>query len=40
MIYHAQCVINGVDRALVVVDMPFGTYQEIPKLLSIQQFVL
>jgi 3-methyl-2-oxobutanoate hydroxymethyltransferase len=27
MIYHAQCVINGVDRALVVVDMPFGTYQ-------------
>ena len=27
MIYHAKCVINGVDRALVVVDMPFGTYQ-------------
>ena len=27
MIYHAQCVIKGVDRALVVVDMPFGTYQ-------------
>ena len=27
MIYHAQCVINGVERALVVVDMPFGTYQ-------------
>ncbi len=27
MIYQAQCVINGVDRALVVVDMPFGTYQ-------------
>ena len=27
MIYHAQCVTNGVDRALVVVDMPFGTYQ-------------
>jgi 3-methyl-2-oxobutanoate hydroxymethyltransferase len=27
MIYHAQCVINGVDRALVVVDMPFGSYQ-------------
>ena len=24
MIYHAQCVINAVDRALVVVDMPFG----------------
>jgi 3-methyl-2-oxobutanoate hydroxymethyltransferase len=27
MIYHAQCVVNGVERALVVVDMPFGTYQ-------------
>ena len=27
MIYHAQCVVKAVDRALVVVDMPFGTYQ-------------
>jgi 3-methyl-2-oxobutanoate hydroxymethyltransferase len=27
MIYHAQCVIRGVNRSLVVVDMPFGTYQ-------------
>ena len=27
MIYHTQCVVNGVDRALVVVDMPFGSYQ-------------
>ena len=27
MIYHAQCVSNAVDRALIVVDMPFGTYQ-------------
>jgi 3-methyl-2-oxobutanoate hydroxymethyltransferase len=27
MIYHAQCVIRGVNRCLVVVDMPFGTYQ-------------
>ena len=27
MIYHAQCVCNAVDRALIVVDMPFGTYQ-------------
>ncbi len=27
MIYHAQSVVRGVDRALVVVDMPFGTYQ-------------
>jgi 3-methyl-2-oxobutanoate hydroxymethyltransferase len=27
MIYHAQCVIRGVNRSLVVADMPFGTYQ-------------
>ena len=27
MIYHAKCVTNGVKRALVVCDMPFGTYQ-------------
>ena len=27
MIYHAQCVVNGVDRALIVCDMPFGSYQ-------------
>lgn len=27
MIYHAQCVVRGVKRALVVCDMPFGTYQ-------------
>lgn len=27
MIYHAASVIRGVDRALVVVDLPFGSYQ-------------
>lgn len=27
MIYHASSVIRGIDRALVVVDLPFGTYQ-------------
>ena len=27
MIYHARCVTNGTERALVVCDMPFGTYQ-------------
>ena len=32
MIYHAKCVVNAVDRALVVVDMPFGTYQGDSKL--------
>ena len=27
MIYHASSVIRGVNRALVVVDLPFGSYQ-------------
>ena len=27
MIYHASSVVRGVDRALIVVDLPFGTYQ-------------
>ena len=27
MIYHASSVMRGVERSLVVVDMPFGTYQ-------------
>jgi 3-methyl-2-oxobutanoate hydroxymethyltransferase len=27
MIYHAQCVVRGVNRSLVVVDLPFGSYQ-------------
>lgn len=27
MIYHAKSVIKGTERALVVCDMPFGTYQ-------------
>lgn len=27
MIYHTQCVARGVERALVVADLPFGTYQ-------------
>ena len=27
MVYHAQCVVRGVVRALVVVDLPFGSYQ-------------
>ncbi len=27
MIYHASSVIRGVKRCLVVVDLPFGTYQ-------------
>ena len=31
MIYHASSVVRGVERALVVVDLPFGTYQSDPK---------
>lgn len=27
MIYHASSVIRAIDRSLVVVDLPFGTYQ-------------
>jgi 3-methyl-2-oxobutanoate hydroxymethyltransferase len=27
MIYHAQSVVRGVERCLIVVDLPFGTYQ-------------
>ncbi len=27
MIYHGQSVTRGVEKALVVVDLPFGTYQ-------------
>lgn len=27
MIYHAAAVVRGVSRALVVVDLPFGSYQ-------------
>ena len=30
MIYHAKSVVRGVQRALVVCDMPFGTYQVSP----------
>ncbi len=31
MIYHASSVIRAVNRALVVVDLPFGSYQSDPK---------
>lgn len=31
MIYHAQCVVRGAKRSLVVVDLPFGTYQSDPQ---------
>lgn len=31
MIYHASSVVRGVERGLVVVDLPFGSYQSDPK---------
>jgi 3-methyl-2-oxobutanoate hydroxymethyltransferase len=31
MIYHASSVIRAISRALVVVDIPFGSYQSDPK---------
>ncbi|GEL11208.1 ketopantoate hydroxymethyltransferase [Flavobacterium glycines] len=31
MIYHASSVVRGADRALVVVDLPFGSYQSDPR---------
>lgn len=31
MIYHGACVVRGVQRAFVVVDMPFGSYQISPE---------
>ena len=31
MIYHTQCVVRGAERALVVADLPFGTYQSNPE---------
>ena len=31
MIYHACCVVRAVKRALIVVDLPFGTYQSDSK---------
>ena len=32
MIYHAQCVVRAVKRSLVVVDLPFGSYQSNPDI--------
>lgn len=31
MIYHASSVVRAIHRALIVVDLPFGSYQSDPK---------
>ena len=31
MIYHASSVVRAIERCLVVVDLPFGSYQSDPK---------
>ena len=31
MIYHASSVVRAIERSLVVVDLPFGTYQSDSK---------
>jgi len=31
MIYHASSVVRAIDRSLVIVDLPFGSYQSDPK---------
>ncbi|HZP87333.1 MAG TPA: 3-methyl-2-oxobutanoate hydroxymethyltransferase [Burkholderiales bacterium] len=31
MIYHTRCVVRGSQRALVVGDLPFGSYQQSPQ---------
>lgn len=32
MIMHGKAVVRGTQRALIVVDMPFGTYEESPQM--------
>ena len=32
MILHGQAVVRGTERALIVVDMPFGSYEESPAI--------
>src|SRR5579862_9731394 len=38
MIYHASSVIRGVNRSMVAVDMPFGSYQSNSKEALVSAF--
>ncbi|MBS4095291.1 MAG: 3-methyl-2-oxobutanoate hydroxymethyltransferase [Sulfuricella sp.] len=31
MLYHTRCVTRGAQKAFIVADMPFGSYQESPQ---------
>jgi len=31
MVYHSACVARGLERALLIVDLPFGSYQAGPE---------
>lgn len=34
MAYHTRCVSRGANQALVIADMPFGSYNTVPETLS------
>ena len=39
MIYHASAVVRACSRALVVADLPFGTYQSDPQRVSLDSAI-